>query len=619
MAKSKKELDDILVDSSESVREGSEKETKKAEKKAKKLEAKKAKADKKKEELKKEIDEIKEKISNESDEKAKKKLRKKRDELVKQRDAITSSKDGMTIALAPNTKKAIKAAVAVVVIIALLAAYFVTGVCRNGLFSFFAIPQNTLTAFTITDGDGEKHDIKVCTYNYYFAKTYNSIRNAQDSYNQYGMDLDQANLDVDFDKKLSDQTTENDDGETVTWAEYIQEESVESIKSTYTYYYEAVKANNGKEPKITDEQKDELNKTLDEYEETAAGYGYTLSGYLTAAMGHGVDETVFRREAKIAYIAENYKEDYQNELNSKEYDEEDYEAYRDEHKSELMGVDIRLFECDSADDAKAFVNALRKDGSNFSELASKYSASDFDKEAYKYDEQSTYNAITRSTLTSAGYAIATADSQDEDKATYPGLDWLYSSKRKAGDVKQYSTTVIYVLKPAYLPSVKPVNVRHILISPITDENDDTDPTEATDEQWATAKKTAEKILKEFKSGDKTAESFGKLAKENTADSNGEDGGLYENVTPNQMVPTFDEWCFDSSRKPGDTGIVKTKFGYHIMYFESKSKLNVWQYTAQQALASVDSEDAMTELEDSYKIKTNWFGSRYFEKDVDIDA
>ena len=26
-----------------------------------------------------------------------------------------------------------------------------------------------------------------------------------------------------------------------------------------------------------------------------------------------------------------------------------------------------------------------------------------------------------------------------------------------------------------------------------------------------------------------------------------------------------------------------------------------------------------ELEDGYKIKTNWLGSRYFEKDTDIDS
>ena len=29
---------------------------------------------------------------------------------------------------------------------------------------------------------------------------------------------------------------------------------------------------------------------------------------------------------------------------------------------------------------------------------------------------------------------------------------------------------------------------------------------------------------------------------------------------------FEDWCFDESRKTGDHGMVKTKFGYHIMYY-----------------------------------------------------
>ena len=33
-----------------------------------------------------------------------------------------------------------------------------------------------------------------------------------------------------------------------------------------------------------------------------------------------------------------------------------------------------------------------------------------------------------------------------------------------------------------------------------------------------------------------------------------------------MVQTFNDWCFDEARKTGDSGIVKTQFGYHIMYF-----------------------------------------------------
>ena len=60
--------------------------------------------------------------------------------------------------------------------------------------------------------------------------------------------------------------------------------------------------------------------------------------------------------------------------------------------------------------------------------------------------------------------------------------------------------------------------------------------------------------------------FGELAKDNSADSNASDGGIYENVVPNQMVSTFNAWCFDSKRKEGDTAIVQTEYGYHIMYF-----------------------------------------------------
>ena len=86
-----------------------------------------------------------------------------------------------------------------------------------------------------------------------------------------------------------------------------------------------------------------------------------------------------------------------------------------------------------------------------------------------------------------------------------------------------------------------------------------------------------------------------------------------------MVPTFNAWCFDSSRKEGDTAIVQTEYGYHIMYFESTSDLTVWEYTAQQALASDDGNKAVADLEKSYTIKETWLGSRYFEKDTDIDS
>lgn len=73
--------------------------------------------------------------------------------------------------------------------------------------------------------------------------------------------------------------------------------------------------------------------------------------------------------------------------------------------------------------------------------------------------------------------------------------------------------------------------------------------------------------------DKTEYSFALLAEQYSTDtastsagSNGAFGGIYEGVSLGQMVPTFENWSVDSQRKYGDTEIVESDFGYHIMFF-----------------------------------------------------
>ena len=85
-----------------------------------------------------------------------------------------------------------------------------------------------------------------------------------------------------------------------------------------------------------------------------------------------------------------------------------------------------------------------------------------------------------------------------------------------------------------------------------------------------------------------------------------------------MVASFNDWCFDSSRKSGDVAIVETEYGYHIMYFVSKNDTLVWKYTAQQALASQDSTNKFDEIEKKAEIKKVYPGAWYFEVDTDID-
>ena len=116
-----------------------------------------------------------------------------------------------------------------------------------------------------------------------------------------------------------------------------------------------------------------------------------------------------------------------------------------------------------------------------------------------------------------------------------------------------------------------VDVRHILVMPESTVAEDGTST-VTDEAWAASEAEAQAILDQWLAGDKTEDSFAALANEFTADGNDAnrdgvpDGGLYTDVYVGQMVPEFEAWCFDASRQIGDTGLVKTTYGWHVMYF-----------------------------------------------------
>lgn len=143
-----------------------------------------------------------------------------------------------------------------------------------------------------------------------------------------------------------------------------------------------------------------------------------------------------------------------------------------------------------------------------------------------------------------------------------------------------------------------VNVRHILIQP-SEQNDDGTYTDAA---WAEAEQKAEALLAQWQAGEHTEDSFAYLAAENSQDTgSAANGGLYEEVYPGQMVDTFDAWCFDPARQPGDTGIVKTDYGYHIMYFSSQCAHPYWYVCAETDYLDKLATDILTGLTDKFEV------------------
>ena len=128
---------------------------------------------------------------------------------------------------------------------------------------------------------------------------------------------------------------------------------------------------------------------------------------------------------------------------------------------------------------------------------------------------------------------------------------------------------------------KGVNVRHVLIQPEGATKDENSHIVADDAQWEACRKEAQALLDEWAKGERTEESFGELAKEHSVDGSASTGGLYENVTKGMMVQNFNDWIFDETRKSGDYGLVKTEFGYHLMYFVSATEQDIWYSQARE--------------------------------------
>ena len=149
-----------------------------------------------------------------------------------------------------------------------------------------------------------------------------------------------------------------------------------------------------------------------------------------------------------------------------------------------------------------------------------------------------------------------------------------------------------------------VNVRHILIMPEGATSDTIRTEEFPEEAWAASEQRAKDVLEMWKTGEMTEDSFAALAREHSEDDGSKaNGGLYEDVSEGQMVAEFNDWCFDAGRQPGDFDIVKTDFGYHIMYFcQSRPQ---WKDYAREDLLARMTNDFVAETADRYPLAVSY--------------
>ena len=67
-----------------------------------------------------------------------------------------------------------------------------------------------------------------------------------------------------------------------------------------------------------------------------------------------------------------------------------------------------------------------------------------------------------------------------------------------------------------------------------------------------------------------------------------DGG--QGIRQGQMTKVIDDWCFDPAREVGDYGIVETEYGYHLIYFSSRTGTTYRNYMIENTLRNADFDE-----------------------------
>lgn len=202
-------------------------------------------------------------------------------------------------------------------------------------------------------------------------------------------------------------------------------------------------------------------------------------------------------------------------------------------------------------------------------------------EACRQKAEELYNQWQAGDKSEDSFAQLAVDNSEDGNAATGGLyenvykgqmvaefeNWCFDDARQVGDHGLVKTAYGYhIMFFSGSRPVQYVNVRHVLLQPEGGETDVSGYQVFTEEAWENCRQKAEALYNQWQAGDKSEDSFAQLAMENSMDSNAAEGGLYEGVSFGMMVEEFEDWCFDEARQVGDHGLVKTMYGYHIMYF-----------------------------------------------------
>lgn len=424
-------------------------------------------------------------------------------------------------------------------------------------------------------------DVSVGMYNFYY-------QNIVKQYVQYASN---GYYDIDLSKDFSTQYTTDDDGNEISWQDRFKENTTELIKKNTIYYQKGIESG----ITLTDAQKEMIETQLDNIKNAASSANLGVNEYIAQTYGDNCGLETLRKYLEQNYISSVYY--YQQQIKLRPSDDE-LNAYFKENENDYKSCSYAILEAEydtssdatkkaAVDNAKAAIAKITDEDSMkalipefCSDLISKYISA-----GYFTDESDAVDAF-------AGAMDSTSVKSDVESNFGEDIaDWMFNTDTAVGSLNYYADEnagVIYIIMKTSQPALdsdsasKVYSVRHILVIPKSGDDDSSSSSSSstatkkyTEEEWAAALEKANSILDEYNKGDKTELSFAELAEKYTDDTsstsvnmNNMYGGGIMDTQLGQMVSDFENWAIDSSRKYGDVEIVKSSYGYHIMFFIS---------------------------------------------------
>ncbi len=500
----------------------------------------------------------------------------------------------------------------------MLCVVIVTTVVESGFI------QRRTTAATV----GE-YEISAPEFNYYYVDTINDFQKS------WGQSIVLSGLTPNV--PLEDQVYNQETGE--TWADFFKTGATDNLRHTYALYSAAVAEGLTLDEAETAEIDNMLKST--EMSAVANGGFKNLNSYIKTVYGTGCNEDTYRHYVEVQYLASRYAMNHMDTL-----------TYTDEQLREKDAADPIPFNSYSYNEFYLSASNFLEGGTEGEDGKLSYSDEEKAAAAAKCEEaaQTLVNeditsvmmldkAISQLNLSSTGDQTPKSTAYtDVISSKLPAIskEWITSSERVEGDLtlipnestttddEGNETTTVNGYYVIFFNGVNdntfPIsNVRHILVKFDGGTQNEDGTTTYSDEEKAAARAEAEDILAQFQSGEATEDAFAALAIEKSEDpGSASNGGLIENILPSSpYVENFLNWSVDRSRKAGDTDIVETEYGCHVMYYVGDSERNYRDTMIQNVLTNDDMvawEDAQVEA-----VNVEVLNDKYLPTDLILQA